>query len=347
MTTHQNYFEIAADTHYELGLRMGELFGSHMRKSLEEEKQYDEWCDNLEHARSYVGITAMLFPQLIEEVHGYAEGARVCFEEAWALLLEDELSEFAHDKCTTIVTNGGSLIAHNEDWEISEAESICVLRKSVGGVSVLELFYVNSLGGNAISINSHGFVHAVNSVAHKDHQFGVPRNFVARWLSETKNPENDFWTLSRLPRSSGYHHSIVSADKRLWSIECTATRQTVIHPTTPFVHTNHYVTDLSKYESEEGIRGTRTRYRCASENVRERMSLQGIQDLLDDTSEGEKKSIFNNRTIAQMIVDLERMTAYVWLRREDEEGWVAYPIGLASASSLGPRGATPSNTLLK
>jgi len=343
MTTHRNYFEIAADTHYELGLRKGELFGSIMRQSLKEEKQSGSWSANLERARSYVGITAMLFPQLIEEVHGYAEGARVCFEDAWALLLEDELAEFAHERCTTIITNGGSLIAHNEDWEVNAKESICVLRKTVGDVSILELFYVNSLGGNAISINSHGFVHAVNSLVHRDHQLGVPRNIVARWLSETKNPEVDFWTLARLPRSSGYHHNIVSPDGRIWSIECTATRQTIVKPKSPYVHTNHYLTDLAKYEGGDGIRGTRTRYRCASERVRKQMSLANVQDLLHDTSEGRSDSIFNNRTIAQMIVDVEQRTAYVWLRREDEKGWVPYPVGVASTGAAAPRGAIPSN----
>jgi hypothetical protein len=205
------------------------------------------------------------------------------------------------------------------------------------------LFYVNSLGGNAISINSHGFVHAVNSLAHGDHQIGVPRNMVARWLSGTKSPENDFWSLARLPRSSGYHHSIVSVDGRIWSIESTATRQTITKPTSPFVHTNHFLTHLAKYESEDGIRGTRTRYRCASEGVRERMPLESVQELLDDTSEGDKKSIFNDRTIAQMIVDIEQMTAYIWLRREEEKGWVAYPIDAAPAETVKRRGVASTN----
>lgn len=343
MTTHQNYFEIAADTHYELGLREGELFGRFMRRALEEEKEDGSWLENIDRARPYVGITTKLLPQLVEEVHGYAEGARVCFEEAWALLLEDELSEIAPEKCTTIVTNGGSMIAHNEDWDVGAEDSICVLRKTVGEVSILELFYVNSLGGNAISVNSHGFLHAVNELTHEDHQVGVPRNFVARWLSETKNPEVDFRTMARMTRSSGYHHSIVNKNGRIWSIECTATRQLLTSPKPPFVHTNHYLTDLSRYEGEDGVRGTRTRYRCASEHVRKRMSLESIEELVDDTSEGSRKSIFNDRTIARMVVDFEHMTAYAWLRREEERGWVPYPIGPAPTDAAAPSGAVTTN----
>jgi len=40
-------------------------------------------------------------------------------------------------------------------------------------------------------------------------------------------------------------------------------------------------------------------------------------------------TIINNtseKTIAQMIVDLERLVAYVWLLREEEKGWVEYKI---------------------
>jgi Acyl-coenzyme A:6-aminopenicillanic acid acyl-transferase len=345
MLTHHNYFEIEADTHYDLGLRTGELFGNFMRQSLEIAKQDAAWPATLDSARAYVGVTAMVFPQLIEEVHGYAEGARVCFEEAWTLLMEDELSDAPNEKCTTIITNKGSLIAHNEDWEMDEKESICVLRKTIAGLSILELFYMNTLGGNAISINSHGFVQAVNSLVPTDEQIGVPRNVIARWLSQTKNPESDFWTLSRLPRSSGYHHSIVNRTGHIWSIECTAKRQVLTKPRAPFVHTNHFLTELASYEGEDSLRGTQARYRCAWQNVRDWMPVADIEKLAEDTSEGNEQSIFNDRTIGRMVVDFAHMTANIWLRREDEKGWVAYPLDLVSTSRVTRSGATNANKL--
>lgn len=333
MKTHQNYFEIEADTYYDLGLRRGELFGEFLRDTLDKRKRYRSWKTDLERARWYVQPAQKAFPQLIEEVHGYAEGARVCFEETWMMILEDELTEVSAEKCTTIVTNRGSLIGHNEDWERDAEESICILRKKVRDLSTLELCYMNTLGGNAISVNSHGFVHSINSLAHIDHQLGVPKNLVARWLSESSAPDDDYPKLEQLERASGYHHCLVSFDGKIWSIECAAQRQILTRPSSPFVHTNHYLTDLARLEDDENVPGTRTRLRRATKKVTDSMSVDQMKQLLSDSSEGKTNSILNDRTIGRMVVDIKQRMAHVWLLREKESGWVSYPLAADPAVS--------------
>lgn len=341
---HLNYFEIEADSYYELGLRRGELFGDAMRAAVKERKFDFSWKQQLERARSYVAATAEAFPHLIDEVHGYAEGARVCFEEAWAMIIEDELSNEMEDKCTTLVTNGGMVIAHNEDWDATSQDAICILRRTVGTLSVLELYYSNSLGGNAVSINSHGFVHSVNTLTHTDRQVGVPRDFVGRWLSETRSPESDYQKLSELKRASGYHHTITGLDGSIWSIESSAKQQELTRPRLPFVHTNHYLTDLSTWDAEDNEQGTRNRYRRATRQLRREMSVDRVKRLVGDTSDGEEKSIFNERTIARMILDVENRTAHVWLRREEDKGWMPYPLPLGTAQTRESLGAQPVNS---
>jgi isopenicillin-N N-acyltransferase-like protein len=328
MITHRNYFEIEADSYFELGLLKGEMFGDFLHETLEERNAEAGWKAEWRRAKLYQRSAARAFPQLIDELKGYAEGADVSFGDLWALCIEDEVSESPAEKCTTIVTNGGSLVAHNEDWEGDAANSICVLRKSVGNTSIFELAYLNGLGGNSMSINSHGFVHAVNSVTHTDRQIGVPKNLVARWLSETYSPSDDLAALARLRRASGYHHCLVGLDGQLWSMECSATQQVLKRPAAPFVHTNHYLTRLSALERERDVWGTRRRYCCAMANVRSSMSLEDVKALSGNTSAGKEKSILNDNTIARMILDLPTMTAHVWLRREAAAGWVAYPLGM-------------------
>jgi hypothetical protein len=327
MSRHVNYYEIEVDTHYELGLRKGELFGEFMREAIEEFKEDEDWDYDLGLARSYASHANKAFPHLVEEVRGYAEGARVCFEEAWMLIVEDELIEYDGGRCSTMITNGGRMIAHNEDWWEEDADqAICVLRRTVGGVGALELFYMNTLGGNSLSINSHGFVQAVNSLAMNDHQIGVPRNVVCRWLSETSDPDHDLAVLQNLRRASGYHHNLISRQGQIWSMECTAIREVLVKPTAPFVHTNHYLSGLSQYQSEESIRGTHTRYRCALEGTQPRMDVKSCKRLLSDVAEGNRRSLFNEWTVARVIVDLEGQEAHIWLRRETEKGWVAYDL---------------------
>jgi hypothetical protein len=116
----------------------------------------------------------------------------------------------------------------------------------------------------------------------------------------------------------------------IWSIECSARRQSLSRPATPFVHTNHYLTDLKELESEERIHGSRMRYRRAQAGACALMRPEALKKLCDDTSEGRKTSIFNRRTVARMVVDLAALTAQVWLRREAELGWVAYPLGFVA-----------------
>jgi hypothetical protein len=188
-------------------------------------------------------------------------------------------------------------------------------------------YYLHTLGGNSISISSHGFVQAINTLTHTDRQAGIPRNVVARWLSETRSPEDDYRRLGGLRRSSGYCHSLVDAGGSIWSIECTAARQALARPRPPFVHTNHYLTELRRLEGAGDDPETRARYDFAAARVGERMSVAEIVEVLGDTSQGPRSSVFNQGTIARAVADLEHRKLRVWLRREREKGWVDYDLG--------------------
>ena len=37
-------------------------------------------------------------------------------------------------------------------------------------------------------------------------------------------------------------------------------------------------------------------------------------------------SIFNERTIGRFVIDLENRIAKVWLKREEDLGWLDYPL---------------------
>ena len=324
--THQYYFEIQAKSHADLGIQKGRLFGQWLRDTLDAHESRAAWVGLRSTAARTLELTERHFPHLIEELRGYALGAGVAFDDLWMLHVEDEFLDDGNDKCTTVVTNEGFLIAHNEDWPVGSEDSVCILRQNLNGVIRFELFYLNTLGGNSISINSHGFVHAVNSLTHTDDQVGVPRNVIARWLSDTRSPEDDFKKLALIPRASGYHHTLVHADGTVWSIECTAKKQLLTRQHSPFAHTNHYVTQLRSLEAEDENEGTRARYKKAVELTRPRMSIESAMQLLDDASAGACNSIFNERTIARTIFDIDHMVAYVWLLRERERGWLAYQL---------------------
>jgi isopenicillin-N N-acyltransferase-like protein len=321
---HKNYHEIIAENNYKLGLQLGNLFGDRLKRSIDKQaKNRSLWKKKVTQARKSLSISKKFFPHIIEELEGYAEGAKVKFQDLWTLSLEDEVSK---DKCTTIVTNGGNLISHNEDWEPETEDTICILKKTVKDTTIIEIFYYNTLGGNSISINSHGFVQGISTLTHTDKQIGIPRNVVARWLSETRNPESDFKLLKKVKRAFGYNHLLVSKEGKIFNIECSAKTQFLMRPEPPFIHTNHYLSKLKKFEADDNSCGSKERFSFASKNVRDSMTDEELKELISDNSNGDILSVFNERTIGWMIIDKVRKKIFVWLLREPEMGWVSYPL---------------------
>lgn len=323
---HKNYLEIHAESYHDLGLQLGEQFADELKLALEWCQSESDWSQKVHASQSYLVHTKKHFPHLIEELSGYAQGAGVSLRDLWVLCMEDEFDEDAPEKCTTWVTNQGLLIAHNEDWDDDAAHAVCLLKKTIHDLTIFELFYFNTLGGNSIAINSHGIVHAINSLSHRDYRVGIPRNVIARWMSESSDPEADIHTLQTLPRSAGYHHTLVSTQGQIWSLECSARKQHLTYPASPFVHTNHFLSGLQSLEADDGSFATLQRYEYATRHVQDPMSISQVQTLMTDSSQGTVCSIFNERTIARMIIDLEQQQAHVWMLREKNKGWLTYPL---------------------
>jgi len=326
MQHHDHYFTFQAETNYDLGLQLGTHFKEAIQAKIHRTQRDDAWVLNLKRSLEYLSAANECFPHYVQEVEGYARGAGVDFLACWACSLEDEFSFYREDHCTSIVTNDGKLISHNEDWANDAADDICVLQKTIGGLTLFELHYLNTLGGNSASINSFGYVHLINTLTHSDWQPGIPRNVMARFLSETHDPLQDFQKVKSLQRATGYNHNILNMEGKRWNIESTAREQVMIEPAGPFVHTNHYLSEQLKPLEAEKMPSTFRRYEIASENVRPHMTEQELMTLVSDTSQGPDLSIFNDRTIARIIVDTEQRRAKIWLRREAAKGWVEYPL---------------------
>ena len=275
-----------------------------------------------ENAKKYLDVTIKFFPQYIEEIKGYATSSHISFEDLWTLMTDVEF----HEKCTTFVINNGQTISHNEDWEKDSKNDICILRKTIKDTTLLELYYYNTLGGVSISINSFGLVQAINTLEHIDSQIGVPRNIIARWLSETKDPEMDYEKLKLIPRANGYNHVFVNKDS-VYNLECTAHQQILSKPSPPFIHTNHYISEILKpLEKTENLTYTFQRYKKTRDLIKDKMSMEEIVKVNSDITEGPRASIMNERTIAKMVLDLKNKIAKIWLKREDKKNWIDYSL---------------------
>lgn len=325
---HACYREVDAKTHAELGAKLGELFGDRARENVDYACRQRHWGRKVDAALPLLECAQRRFPHYVEELQAYARAARVALNDLWAVSLEDELDDSRKEKCTTVVTNGGKLMSHNEDWDEDSDEEICLLEKTCAGLTILEIYYYAvPLGGSALSINSNGYIQAINSLTHADGQVGVPKSVIGRWMSETRDVRADFAQLKGMARSSGYNHVLVHRQHGVLDIECTAARQVLLEPPLPFAHTNHLLSpELKELDNAEAGEGTFERYESACQLMKPAMTVAELAALTSDASRGRKRSINNRETIGRVVIDLESRIAKVWLRREQELGWIDYPL---------------------
>jgi hypothetical protein len=269
-------------------------------------------------------MTQREFPQHIEELKGYAKGIGVDFASFWLVFLNEELNVYP-EKCTTIITNNGLLIGHNEDYDDHFKKRITVLEKTIGNTSIIELFYYNSIGGTSCSVNSHGVAQTINTLTHTDARAGVPRNVIGRWLSETSDPESDFAHMKRMVRSLGYCHNFGSR-KGIWYIESSAHAAALSKAVSPHIHTNHYLTNLKTYEEKTEEGNSRERFERAQSLAKDTMTVEEMKHALEEVAALESNKARVSDTIARVVIDLVKKEWWCWLAREKNKGWVRYPI---------------------
>ena len=325
---HRNYHEINGQSPAECGRALGRLFGPIVNGYIADCREDGYWPDQRRSAEPLLAQTAKYFPAYVKELQAYSEAAGVSLLDLWTVSIEDELGDDDAEKCTTIVTNGGRLIAHNEDWDPDATDDICILKKRCAGVTTLELYYYGCpLGGTALSLCSNGYVQAINSISHVDHRMGVPKIVLARRMAEIGSIDKELDAILAVPRSSGFAHNLVDRNGRMTVVECTARQHCAYSPKIPAVHTNHILQrDLARFAGDHDGKSTFRRYETACDRVRPQMTAVEAIQLLSDETNGKTSSLFNRNTIARAVVDLDRRVASFWLRREKGKGWIDYPI---------------------
>ena len=324
--THLNYYQVKARSHFELGYKLAQLF----KKSFLE--RYHDLIEKaasnralVSHSQQYLHLTNERFPHYIEELKGYANGVGVEFGNFWLTYLHTALDTFP-EKCTSCFSSDGMIIGHNEDNFSFLTERIVLLEKTIQGTTILELYYSHGLGGDACGINSHGYVQTINTLHQNDAQVGIPSNIIARWLSETKNPSNDFEEMKKMIRAVGYNHSFGNMKGEVTNIESSAKSLELVKPTLPFIHTNHYLTNLSIYENKEHSGNSVERFEHATALVNTATTAQDMMLLLEKITGLPSNDTRESKTLGRMVFDLREKAVWCWLAREASAGWISYPI---------------------
>jgi isopenicillin-N N-acyltransferase-like protein len=242
-------------TSYEVGFAIGRRFRRRIEEGLRRRR---EWFTELRsfmeqdlpsRYEPFVAAGSKYFPDVLEELRGWAEGSGVPFEDLMTLNLKAELAAMMHEAqpgapgCSTLALAHADrlLLAHNEDGHRVYDDLMFLVRVSrPGKPSFLCLNYPGILSGNGPAMNSAGIVMTTNFIGGLAVTPGVPRYFLSRAALEATGLDEAIEVVTHPQRAFAFHYNIASrSEGKILSVETSVRRHAVHEVDGLYVHTNH------------------------------------------------------------------------------------------------------------
>ncbi len=215
------------------------------------------WPSAVERAKLYLPHAEEFYPDYVEEIRGYAEGAKQTFDEMFALCCHELLFPAAFRGCTDIVVNadvtsdGHVLAGHNEDWSDDQLETVVLLHARPKGKPE---FFCTAYAGllPSCGMNSAGISLTGNALSQNDMRIGIPKSFPVRKALEARRIGEGLDFAMPANRASSYNNIVTDKNGEIYDLEGSATDCARLYGIDGYlVHTNHYTADkMQKYELE-------------------------------------------------------------------------------------------------
>ena len=291
-----------------------------------------EWPLAVARARDFLPYSEEFYPDFVEEIRGYSEGAKVPFEEAFTMCCHELLSAEGMRGCTDLAVNGdvtadGSVIAaHNEDWSYDALETVVLLHAKPSGKPE---FFTTSYAGllPSCGMNSAGISLTGNALGPNDVRTGIPKVFPVRKVLEAKRIGQALEFAMPADRASSYNNICSDRNGEIYSLEGSATDCGWIYAIDGYlVHTNHYVVPkMEKFESDpNALTCSRFRYHRALRLIEDQLgavTVDSLKEILRDHvnrpgsicrhAEPGLHPLDVSETIFSVIYDLTHLDAYV------------------------------------
>jgi len=266
-------FEVSG-TNYEIGFEIGKHFGENIREGFRRRRK---WFGNLkavatghfaEHFKGCIAAAKKHFPQFVEEIQGWADGAGVPFEDMMILNMWAELTAMKRSRgegsCSTISLNDGKriILAHNEDGSAAYKGLMFWLKaKPRNGCSFQTICYPGFIPGNSPGFNDAGIIQTTNYIPSAEWKVGIPRYILNRAIFDAKTLADAVKTATHPARCYGNHHNLASTkEQRILSVEATPTKHEVHEVHGVYFHTNHLILDSMKGQPQFPGKSSTTRY---------------------------------------------------------------------------------------
>ncbi len=246
-----------------------------------------KWSQATEQSKLYLPHAKDFYPDFVEELEGYAEGAGISFQEAFTLCCHELLSSLGFKGCTDVVasdevTADGSVLAgHNEDWDASCLKTVVLLHAKP---SKKPAFISTSYAGLAHStgMNDRGVCLTGNALSPNDTRIGIPKMFPVRKVLEARRIGEALESAMPEDRASSYNNICSDKNGEIYSLEGSATDCAWLYGTDGYlVHTNHYIAEkMRKFESDQVSVGSIVRYNRASRLIDRQLGDVTVESLM-------------------------------------------------------------------
>jgi isopenicillin-N N-acyltransferase-like protein len=216
-----------------------------------------DWPMAVRRAKDFLPYAEDFYPDFTDEIRGYAQGAKLPFEDMFAVCCHEMLSPQGVRGCTDIAVNGDTtadgrvLAAHNEDWSTDALETVVLLHSRPAGKPA---FFATSYAGlfPTCGINSAGISLTGNGLSSNDERSGIPKVFPVRKVMEAKRIGEALEFAMPRDRASSYNNICSDKHGEIYSLEGSATDCGWIYAIDGYlVHTNHYVTPkMERFEAD-------------------------------------------------------------------------------------------------
>jgi hypothetical protein len=283
---------------YDVGLAIGRRFGEQVRSGLERRREWFTGLrdfmldDRATRMEPFVAAAEEHFPDVVEELRGWASGAELAFEDLLALNLKAELATMKKSRvpetpgCSTLALAhaGRTLLAHNADGNGTYGDLMFLVRVTQPGKPAFTcLTYPGILCGNGPAINEAGIIVTTNYIGGLDVRPGVPRYVISRAAIQADSVVEAVKTMTHPERAFSFHYNLGSLEEqRILSVESSVDRYRVWEVEGLYVHTNHLVQpemETTPQDTDYVSTSSMPRYRVLSAGA------QRLQDRLDEVTE--------------------------------------------------------------
>lgn len=316
------YLEVSG-THEDLGRAIGTKFKDAIQlRILHAQERIIDYEGYLKKTEPFFLAAKDAFPDLTRELTATAHAAGVGVADYFAINNHEVRAKHKRatykkeyimsDHCTVAVSFGehGAVVGHNEDWEGATADSLYVLKATIGETTFTGLQYKVAVPGIAATMNNWGLVQCINSL-NQISQIGVPKNILARAVLECKTLGEAESLIRKTKRASGYNHVLIQGPE-VRNIEIAGDKiaiEKIIGK--PYVHTNHYLSSELKSLEKFHTKSSEARYARAEEIVKNGMTIAEMEALLSDKTNKDLPISRDDATLGSFIALPDECKVYI------------------------------------